>query len=34
MKNTKLREQNGKRSLVIKNIENIEKALVQLKLMQ
>jgi len=34
MKNTKLREQNGKRSLVIKNVENIEKALVQLKLMQ
>ena len=34
MKNTKLREQNGKRSFVIKNIENIEKALVQLKLMQ
>jgi len=34
MKNTKLREQNGKRSLVIKNIENIGKALVQLKLMQ
>jgi len=34
MKNTRLREQNGKRSLVIKNIENIGKALVQLKLMQ
>lgn len=34
MKNTKLREQNSKRSLVIKNVENIEKALVQLKLMQ
>jgi len=34
MRNTKLREQNGKRSLVIKNVENIENALVQLKLMQ
>ncbi|MDD4921238.1 MAG: transcription-repair coupling factor [Bacteroidales bacterium] len=34
IKNTKLREQNGKRSLVIKNVENIETALVQLKLMQ
>jgi len=33
-KNSKLREQNNKRSFVIKNIENIEKALVQLKLMQ
>jgi transcription-repair coupling factor (superfamily II helicase) len=34
MKNTKLREQNGKRSLVVKNVENIGMALVQLKLMQ
>jgi transcription-repair coupling factor (superfamily II helicase) len=34
MKRTKLREHNGKRSLMIENIENIETALVQLKLMQ
>lgn len=34
IKKTKLREQNGKRSLVIEKVENIEKALVQLKIMQ
>lgn len=33
IKRTKLREQNGKRSMVIENIENIDNALVQLKLM-
>jgi len=34
MKDNKLREQNGKRSLVVENIENIGKAIAQLKLMQ
>ena len=34
IKNTRLRDVNGKRSLVIENIQNIETALVQLKLMQ
>lgn len=34
LRNTVLKERNGKRSLIIKNIENIETALVQLKLMQ
>jgi transcription-repair coupling factor (superfamily II helicase) len=33
-KTTRLREQNTKRSLVIEDVENIQKALVQLKLMQ
>ncbi|MDD3166801.1 MAG: hypothetical protein PHN20_05155, partial [Bacteroidales bacterium] len=32
--NTRLREANGKRSLLIENIENIHTALVQLELMQ
>lgn len=34
VKNTRLRERNGKRSLIIENIENIETAIAQLKLMQ
>lgn len=34
LKHTRLRDVNGKRSLVIENIQNIETALVQLKLMQ
>jgi len=34
VKNNRLREQNGKRSLLAENIENIGQALVQLKLMQ
>lgn len=34
VKKSRLREQNGKRSLVIENIENIGQALGQLKLMQ
>ncbi len=34
VKKTRLREQNGKRSLIIENIQNINSALVQLKLMQ
>jgi len=33
-KNNRLRDQNGKRSLVVENIENIRRALGQLKLMQ